>query len=73
MTLIAYLLLRRRPAKNVATYMFKSPALDYPSKRKMVNGSQLSLNLSDSTCDIFIAQQEGHLVAKSLFYLYEKA
>ena len=45
----------------------QKPASDYPSKRNMVNGSQLFLNLSESACGIFIAQQEGNLVAKSLF------
>ena len=65
-TLIAYLFLRLQPAKCVVRYMSKTPASDYPSKRNMVNGSQLCLNLSDSTCGIFIAQREGNLVAKSL-------
>ena len=45
----------------------KSPTSDYPSKTDMVNVSQLCLNLSDSTCGIFIAQREGKLVPKSLF------
>ena len=67
MTLIAYLFPRLRPAKSMVSYMCKSPASGYPSKRNMVNGSQLCLNLSDSTCGIFIAQREGNLVAKSLF------
>ena len=67
MAVIAYLFLRLRPAKNVVRYMCKSPASDYPSKRNMVNGFQLCLNMSKSTCGIFIAQREGNLVAKSLF------
>ena len=67
MTLIAYLYLRLRPAKSVVRYMCKSSAADYPSKRNMVNGSQLCLNLSDSTCGIFVAQREDNLVAKNLF------
>ena len=67
MTLIAYLFLTLRPAKNMVTYMCKSPASDYPSKRNMVNRSQLSLNLKDRTCTIFIAQRGGNLVAKTLF------
>ena len=67
MTLIAYLFVRLQPAKNVVKYMYKSPASDYPSKRNMVNGCQLFLNLSESACGIFIAQREGSLVAKSLF------
>ena len=54
MTLIAYLFLRLRPAKSVVRYMCKSPASDYPFKRKMVNGSQLLLNLSDRTCGILL-------------------
>ena len=66
-TLIAYLFVRLWPAKNVFIYMCKSPASDYPSKRNMVNGSQLCLNLSQSACGIFIAQREGNLVAKTLF------
>ena len=66
-TLIAYLFVGLRPAKNVFRYMYKSPASDYPSKRNIVNGSQLCLNLSESACGIFIAQREGNLVAKSLF------
>ena len=44
---IAYLFLRQRPAKNVVRYIHKSPTSDYPSKRNMVNGSQLCLNLSN--------------------------
>ena len=56
-----------RPAKSVVRYMCKSPASDYPSKRNKGNGSQLCLNLSDTTCGIFITQREGNLVAKSLF------
>ena len=67
MTLIAYLLLALRPAKNVVRYTFKSPASDYPSKRNKVNGCQLCLNLSESACGIFIDQREGNLVGKSLF------
>ena len=67
MTFIDYLFPRLRPAKSVVRYMCKSPPSDYPSKRNMVNGSQLCLNLNDSTCGIFIAQWEGNLVAKSLF------
>ena len=67
MTLMAYLFLRLRLAKNVVRYMCKSPTIDYPAKRNMVNGSQLCFNLSDSTCSIFIAQRERNLVAKSLF------
>ena len=67
MTLIAYLFLRLRPAKNVVRYMCKSPSSDYPSKMNMVNGSQLCLNLGDNTCTTFIDQREGSLVAKSLF------
>ena len=66
-TVIAYLFLRLRPAKTWLDICVKSPASDYPSKRKMVNGCQLCLNLSDSTCGIFIAQRGGNLVAKSLF------
>ena len=66
-TLIAYLFVRLRPAKNVFIYMCKSPASDYSSKRNVVNGSQLCLNLSESACGIFIAQRKGNLVAKSLF------
>ena len=54
-------------AKNVVRYMYKSPTSDYPSKRNIVNGCQLCLNLSESTCGIFVAQREGNLVAKSLF------
>ena len=72
-TLIAYLFLRLRPAKKVVTYMCKSPTSDYPYKRNMVNGSQLCLNLSDSTCSIFIDEREDSLVAKILFYWYVKA
>ena len=68
MTLIANLFLKLRPAKNVVRYLCKSPASDYPYKRNMVNGSQLCLNLSNSTCGIFIVQREDNLVAKSLFY-----
>ena len=45
----------------------KSPASDYFSKRNMVNESQPCLNLNDKTFTIFIDQQEGSLVAKSLF------
>ena len=67
MRLIAYLFLRQRPAKNVVRYIYKSPTSDYPSKRNMVNGSQLCLNLSDKTCTRFIDQREGSLVAKTLF------
>ena len=67
MRLIAYLFLRQRPAKNVVRYIYKSPTSDYTSKRNMVNGSQLVLNLSDKTCTIFIDQGEGSLVAKTLF------
>ena len=66
-TLITYLFLRLPPAKNVVRYMCKSPTSYHPSKRNMVNASQLCLNLSDSTCGIFVAQREGNLVAKSLF------
>ena len=66
-TLIAYLFLRLQPAKSVVRYMCKSSAADYPSKRNMVNGSQLCFNLRDSTCGIFIAQREGNIVAKCLF------
>ena len=66
-TLIAYLFVGLRPAKNVFRYMYKSPASDYPSKRNIVNGSQLCLNLSESVCVIFIAQREDNLVAKSFF------
>ena len=65
--LIAYLFVGLEPAKNVFRYMYKSPTLDYPSKRNMVNGCQLCLNLGESTCGIFIAQREGILGAKSLF------
>ena len=54
-------------SQSVVRYMCKSLASDYPSKRKMVNGSQLCLDLSDSTCGIFLAQREGNLVAKDLF------
>ena len=68
MTLIAYLFLRLPAAKNVVRYICKSPASDYNSKRNMVNGSQLCLNLSDSTCSISVAQEEGSLVTKTLFY-----
>ena len=67
MTLIAYLFMRLRPAKNVVRYMCKSPAADYTSKRNMVNGFQLCLNMSEYTCGIFVAQGEDNLVAKSLF------
>ena len=68
MTLIAHLFLRLHPAKpSVPRYMCKSPASYEPSKWKMVNMSQLCLNLSDSTCGIFIAQREGNLVPESLF------
>ena len=66
-TLIAYLFVGLRPAKNVVRSMYKSPASDYPSERNMVNGSQICLNLSERVCGIFIAQREGNLVAKSLF------
>ena len=72
MALIAYLFLRLRPAKSVVTYMCKSSPSDYPSKRNMVNASQLCLNLSNSTCGIFIAQREDNLAAKSLFSWYAK-
>ena len=67
MRLIAYLFLRQRPAKNVVRYIYQSPTSDYTSKRNMVNASQLSLNLSDKTCTIFIGQRGGSLVAKTLF------
>ena len=67
MTLIANLFVRLHPAKNVVRYMYKSPTSHYPSKRNMVNGSQLCLNMSESACVIFIAQREGNLVAKSIF------
>ena len=67
MSLIAYLFLRLRPANSVLRYMCKSPTSDYCYKRNMVNGSQLCLNLSDSTCSIFIAQRESNLVAKGVF------
>ena len=67
MTLIAYLFMRLRPAKNVVRYMCKSPGADYTSKRNMVNGFQLCLNMSECTCGIFVAQGEDNLVAKSLF------
>ena len=67
MRLIAYLFLKQRPAKNVVRYIYKSPTSDYTSKRNMVNGSQLRLNLSESACGIFIAQWKGNLVAKGLF------
>ena len=67
MTLIAYSFPRLRSAKGVVRYMCKSCTSDYPSKRKLVNGSQLSLNLSDSTCSIFVARREGNIVAKSHF------
>ena len=67
MTLIAYLFLRLRPAKNVVGYMYKSPTSDYTSKRNMVNGSQVFLNFCEKTCTIFIDQREGSLVAKSQF------
>ena len=66
-TLIASSFLRLRPAKKLVRYMCKSAASDYSSKRNMVNGSQLFLNLSDSTCCIFIAQRKRNLVAKSPF------
>ena len=66
-TLIAYSFLGIQPAKNVFRYMDKSPTSDYPSKRNMVNGCQLCLNLSENSCSIFIAQRERNLVAKSLF------
>ena len=66
-TLIAYSFLGIQPAKNVLRYMDKSPTSDYPSKRNMVNGCQLCLNLSENSCSIFIAQRERNLVAKSLF------
>ena len=67
MTLISYLFLRPRPPKSVVRYMWKSPASDYYSKRKRINGSQLCWNLIGSTCSIFIEQREDNLVAKSLF------
>ena len=67
MTLIAYLFLRLRAAKSVVRYICKSSASYYPSKRNMVNGSQLCLNLSKSTCGIFVSQREGNLVAKSIY------
>ena len=74
MTLIAYLFLRLRPAKIVVRYMCKSPASDYPSKRNMVNGSGLCLNLSDSTCGIFISQREDNLVEKkSLLVIWKSS
>ena len=71
MTLIAYLFVRLRPAKNVVRYMCKSLASDYTSKRNMVNRSQLNLNLSESACSIFIAQRQGNLVAKSLLVIWK--
>ena len=67
MTLIAYLFVRLGPAKNVVRYMCKNPAADYPSKRNMVHGSQLCLNLRNGICGIFVAKREGRLVAKSVF------
>ena len=67
MTLIAYLFLRLRPAKSVVRYMCKSPASDYYSKRNMVNGSHLHLNMNNSTCGISIAQREDNLVPKVSF------
>ena len=67
MTLIAYLFLKLRPDKSVVTYMSKSPASDYPSKKNRVNVCELYLNLSESTRCIFIAQREGNLVAKRIF------
>ena len=67
MIVIAYLFPRLKLAKNVVRYKCKSPVSDYPSKRNMVNGFQLCLNLSNSTCRIFIAQRERNLLAKSLF------
>ena len=69
MTLITYVFLRLRPAKIVIRYMCIIPASDYPSKSNMVNGSQLCLNLIDSTYGIFIAQGEGNLVAKKSLLL----
>ena len=67
MTLIAYFFLRLQPAKNVVRYMCKCSSSDSPSKWNMINGSQLCLNLRDSTSGIFVAQRECNLVAKSLF------
>ena len=66
-SLIAYLFVRLRPAKNVVRYMFKSPASDYPSKMNIANESQLWLNLSNKTCTIFIDQREGSLVQNVSF------
>ena len=73
MRLIPYLFLRQRPAKNVVRYVYKSPTSDYTSKRNMVNGCQLCLNLSEKTCTIFIDQLEGSLVAKTVFQFDAKA
>ena len=67
MTLIAYFFLRLQPAKSVVRYMCKSPASDYPFKRKNLNRSQLCLNLSESPCGIFFAQRECNLVPKRFF------
>ena len=67
MTLIAYLFVRLRTAKNVVRYMCKSLASDYRSERNMENRSELCLNLSESTCAKFVAKREGNLVGKSLF------
>ena len=58
MTLIAYLFLRLRLAQSVFRYMCKSPASVYPFKRNMVNGSQVFLNLSDSTCGILLLNEK---------------
>ena len=58
MTLIAYLFLRLWAAQSVFRYMCKSPASDYPFKRNMVNGSQLFLNLSNSTCGILLLNEK---------------
>ena len=68
MSLIPYLFLRQRPAKNVVRYMYKSPTSDYTSKRNIVTGSQLCLNLSNKTCTIFIDQREDSLVTETLIW-----
>ena len=67
MTLIVDIFLRLRPAKSVVRYMCKSLSSDYPSKRNRVNGSGLCLNMSESTCGIFIAQRKRTSSCKKSF------
>ena len=71
MTLIAYLFLRLPPAKNGVRYMYKTPASDYPSKRNMVNGCQLCLNLSECVQHIYCSTGRQFSGKKSLLVIWK--